>query len=199
MSKTRRRRAVPERATRVPAPSSKARATKCSVFDFLNWRRTPRQKTSRRMARSRQVRLPGTACRRRAWVGRAPTEKKPQSRNASQVSVAQALLPVRRSLSRNPSDLSLPAKSHSIIARGQAEACPTKPTQSRSSQASESQLCFYAGTGVIFTSRLTADACTTGEPHAIRNTRARRTIARDIRVLTVAHRRARRAATTRHR
>jgi len=40
--------------------------------------------------------------------------------------VAQALLPVRCSLRRNPSDLGSRTNSHSTIARGQAEAYATK-------------------------------------------------------------------------
>jgi hypothetical protein len=40
--------------------------------------------------------------------------------------VAQALLPVRSSLRRNPPDLGSRTKSHSTIAKGQAEASPTK-------------------------------------------------------------------------
>jgi hypothetical protein len=55
-------------------------------------------------------------------------------------------------LRRNPSDLGFRTNSHSMTARGQAEACPT------------------------------------GEPHAICNTRARRTIARDIHIRAIAQR-----------
>ena len=57
------RHAVPERATSMHAPIHRTFRYHCS----------PLNSHSRQMARQRRVRSPGTACRRRAWVGRART------------------------------------------------------------------------------------------------------------------------------